>query len=104
MNPNDQRRWRKQVLEFALAAFAAHEPLRSALVFKGARILNLRLGDTAARESFDLDSNLDVHCETAHPFRTSQPYVRRLALGEDYRQPHRPRHAPMASPRVVSPS
>ncbi len=67
MNPNDQRRWRNQVLEFALAAFAAHEPLRAALIFKGARILNLRLGDTPSRESFDLDSNLDLHCATEHP-------------------------------------
>ena len=67
MNPNDQSRWKNQVLEFALAAFAAHEPLRAALIFKGARILNLRLGDTAARESFDLDSNLDLHCAATHP-------------------------------------
>lgn len=67
MNELEQRRWKNQVLEFALAAFAAREPLRTALIFKGARILNLRLGDTAARESFDLDSNLDIHCATAHP-------------------------------------
>lgn len=72
MNPNDQSRWKNQILEFALAAFAAHEPLRSALIFKGARILNLRLGDAAARESFDLDSNLDVHCATAHPAKAEQ--------------------------------
>jgi len=72
MNPNDQRRWRNQVLEFALAAFAAHEPLRAALVFKGARILNLRLGDTPSRESFDLDSNLDIHCASEHPGKKEQ--------------------------------
>lgn len=72
MNDHDQRRWKNQVLEFALASFAAHEPLRSALIFKGARILNLRLGDTPSRESFDLDSNLDVHCASEHPCRKEQ--------------------------------
>jgi hypothetical protein len=69
MNPNDQSRWKNQILEFALAAFAAHEPLRAALIFKGARILNLRLGDTAARESFDLDTNLDILFTKSHPRR-----------------------------------
>lgn len=72
MNDHDQRRWKNQVLEFALAAFAAHESLRTALIFKGARILNLRLGDTASRESFDLDSNMDIHCATAHPSKAEQ--------------------------------
>ena len=72
MNEPEQRRWKNQVLEFALAAFAAHEPLRTALIFKGARILNLRLGDTASRESFDLDSNMDIHCATAHPSKAEQ--------------------------------
>jgi hypothetical protein len=67
MNESEQRRWKNQVLEFALAAFAAHEPLRSALIFKGARILNLRLDGSPSRESFDLDSNLDIHCVTEHP-------------------------------------
>ena len=92
MNPNDQRRWRNQVLEFALAAFAAHEPLRAALIFKGARILNLRLGGTASRESFDLDSNLDIHCASAHPGtaarrdfleRESELALRRLIARQD---------------------
>jgi len=72
MNEPEQRRWKNQVLEFALAAFAAHEPLRAALIFKGARILNLRLGDTPSRESFDLDSNLDFHCATEHPGKKEQ--------------------------------
>ena len=66
MNANAQPQWKHQLLEFALAAFAAHEPLRSALIFKGARILNLRLGNTPSRESFDLDSNLvETHLEKA---------------------------------------
>jgi hypothetical protein len=72
MNDHDQRRWKNQVLEFALAAFAAHEPLRTVLIFKGARILNLRLGNIPSRESFDLDSNLDIHCATEHPGKKEQ--------------------------------
>jgi hypothetical protein len=72
MNELEQRQWKNQALGFALAAFAAHEPLRSALIFKGARILNLRLGDSLSRESFDLDSNLDIHCAAEHPGKTEQ--------------------------------
>ncbi len=67
MNILEQQRWKNQALEFVLAAFATHEPLRTALIFKGARILNLRLGGTVSRESFDLDSNLDIGVADEHP-------------------------------------
>lgn len=67
MNKTEQNQWKNKVLEFALEAFARHEPLRSVLVFKGARILNMRLGDVSLRQSFDLDSNLDLEYEKNHP-------------------------------------
>jgi len=69
MNKTEQNQWKNKVLEFALEAFARHEPLRSVLVFKGARILNTRLGDTPLRQSFDLDSNLNVQCADKHPLK-----------------------------------
>jgi hypothetical protein len=67
MNKTEQNQWKNKVLEFALEAFARHEPLKSVLVFKGARILNMRLGDSSLRQSFDLDSNLDFHCAEIYP-------------------------------------
>jgi hypothetical protein len=67
MNKTEQNQWKNKVLEFALEAFARHEPLRSVLVFKGARILNMRLGDVSLRQSFDLDSNLDLEYAENHP-------------------------------------
>jgi len=67
MKKSDGYLWKAEVLRFVLEAFAAHESLRSALIFKGARILNLRLGNDFQRESFDLDSNLDINCAVNHP-------------------------------------
>lgn len=69
MNKTERDQWKSEVLKFVLEAFASHEPLLSALIFKGARILNLRLGDTPSRESFDLDTNLDIHFSKSHPLR-----------------------------------
>lgn len=66
MKKSDGDLWKAEVLRFVLEAFAAHESLRSALIFKGARILNLRLGNAFQRESFDLDSNLDINCALNH--------------------------------------
>jgi len=67
MNKTEQNQWKNEVLAFVLEAFARHEPLRSILVFKGARILNMRLGDATLRQSFDLDSNLDFQCVEKPP-------------------------------------
>lgn len=66
MNKVEHDRWQAEVLKYMLEAFAAHGPLRCSLIFKGARILNLRL-DSIDRESFDLDSNIDFHCAVSHP-------------------------------------
>jgi hypothetical protein len=72
MNKTEQNQWKNDVLEFVLEAFARHEPLRSVLVFKGARILNMRLGDTPLRQSFDLDSNLNVQCADKYPLKADR--------------------------------
>ena len=61
MNKNDAEQWKSQNLTWVLRAFAEHPALRSILVFKGARILNLRL-NSEDRQSLDIDSSLDVTC------------------------------------------
>lgn len=76
MNQQEQGRWKNELLNHVLAALAAHEPLRSVLVFKGARILNLRLGEVL-RQSLDVDSNLDMAFATTHSRADQQEYLRR---------------------------
>lgn len=61
MNKENQNRWKNEVLDHVLAAIAAHTSLSQNIIFKGARILNLRLGNTS-RQSLDIDSNLDINC------------------------------------------
>ena len=53
-------------MDEALQAFAADRVLRSFLIFKGARILNLRLG-SPIRQSLDIDSNLTFGFQQSHP-------------------------------------
>lgn len=56
MNRESQERWINAILNEVFLAVIAWEPLRDALIFKGARILNLHLGDS--RQSLDIDSNI----------------------------------------------
>lgn len=65
MNRESRERWIQQVLDEVFLAVIAWEPLRNALIFKGARILNLHLGDS--RQSLDLDSNLAPELVAATP-------------------------------------
>ena len=77
MNAQEQVRWKNAVLDQVLAAFAAHAPLRDALVFKGARILSLRLGEYL-RQSLDVDSNLALAFAEAHSrLEDQQEYLKR---------------------------
>jgi hypothetical protein len=68
-------RWKSAVLAEVLAAFAQHPPLRDVLIFKGARILNLRLGEES-RQSLDIDSNLDVAFATDKNLQELKEYLR----------------------------
>jgi hypothetical protein len=70
MNKADAERWKSQVLDDVFVALAASEALGESLVFKGARVLNARLG--GGRQSLDLDSNLAVPFVQKHPDRESQ--------------------------------
>ena len=65
MNPETQKHWIDEVLSEVFLAVIASEPLRNALIFKGARILNLYLGD--GRESLDIDSNVAPELVASFP-------------------------------------
>ena len=56
MNRESRDHWINEILNDVFLAVIASEPLRNALIFKGARILNLHLGDS--RQSLDIDSNM----------------------------------------------
>lgn len=71
MNPTEQARWKVEVLEQVFVAFARSEELAKCLIFKGARVLARRL-PTAARQSFDIDSNLSEAFVRTHPDRDVQ--------------------------------
>jgi len=45
MNQNDREHWKSQVFDEVFIALAASKQLEEALVFKGARVLNVRLGN-----------------------------------------------------------
>ncbi len=70
MNKDDADRWKSEVLDEIFVAIAASAELNKAMVFKGARVLSLRLG--GGRQSLDLDSNLAVSFVDEYPGRASQ--------------------------------
>jgi len=65
MNRESREQWINAVLNEVFLAVIAWEPLRHALVFKGARILNLHLGES--RQSLDIDSNLAAEWVASAP-------------------------------------
>lgn len=69
MNP-EQERWRFEAINHILLAMARSRDLRDNLVFKGALVLNRRLG--TSRMSLDIDANLDVDYAKLHPDREGQ--------------------------------
>jgi hypothetical protein len=62
MKPEEQARWKNEVLELVFEAMAASEMLTSLLIYKGARVLNRRLPESD-RQSLDIDSNLSFQAE-----------------------------------------
>jgi hypothetical protein len=70
MNQNDRDHWKSQVLDEIFIAMAASNQLDEVLVFKGARVLNVRLG--GGRQSLDLDSNLATPFVQQYPNREAQ--------------------------------
>ena len=70
MNRESRYQWINEILNEVFLAVIASETLRNALVFKGARILNLYLGDS--RQSLDIDSNLTPELVASTPDRGAQ--------------------------------
>lgn len=70
MNSEQQKRWRFEEINHILLAMAASQKLRDNLVFKGALILDRRLG--TSRVSLDIDANMDAGLADLHPDRERQ--------------------------------
>lgn len=70
MNRASREQWINTVLHEIFQAVIAWEPLRDALIFKGARILHLHLG--AGRQSLDIDSNIAPELAIANPSAEAQ--------------------------------
>jgi hypothetical protein len=70
MNLDDSNKWKVSVLVHILLALASSKELREALVYKGALILNRRLGTD--RMSLDIDSNLAQNFALAFPQKGQQ--------------------------------
>ena len=70
MNPGDANKWKADVLEHILLALASSKELKNVLVYKGALILNKRLG--TERMSLDIDSNLVQDFVLAFPEKKQQ--------------------------------
>ncbi|MCU0725597.1 MAG: nucleotidyl transferase AbiEii/AbiGii toxin family protein [Planctomycetes bacterium] len=60
--------WKCEVLDVILEALAGDTRLREMLVFKGGRVLALRLGRTR-RQSLDLDTNIRAEVVARQPDR-----------------------------------
>jgi hypothetical protein len=71
VGPDAAAAWRQEALNHVFAAFAASDTLAANLIFKGARVLNVRLHDEG-RQSLDLDSNLTTAFLEAFPGREHQ--------------------------------
>jgi len=70
MNPAQQQEWRFEAISHIFLALAKNRELRDNLVFKGALVLNRRLG--TPRHSLDIDANLDADYASLHPDREGQ--------------------------------
>lgn len=70
MNQRDQKDWQDRALAEVLAGVASKDSLKKALIFKGARILNLHL--KTQRQSLDIDTNLSVEFQQSMPGRQEQ--------------------------------
>lgn len=88
MNQESRDKWVNQILNDIFLAVIASKPLREALVFKGARILNLYLGES--RQSLDIDSNISPGmAATVHDLDAQADFLARevpLALRRHFEQ------------------
>jgi sulfur relay (sulfurtransferase) DsrF/TusC family protein len=71
VNPTKRDAWKREALDMVFSALAENEELSSYLVYKGARVLALRLGKMH-RASLDLDANLMLKFSKQYPDRDAQ--------------------------------
>ena len=64
MDQTQRNQWVNEVVAEVFSAMVADEVLRNALIFKGARVLNMHLGDD--RQSLDVDSNFTAEFAAGH--------------------------------------
>lgn len=81
MGPDEALRWKCEVLDRVFIAVARSPQLARSLVFKGARVLSLHLGEMS-RQSADLDSNFD----RGFIAERSDPQAQRQFLEEELRR------------------
>lgn len=81
MNPVQRQAWIREALDMGFQALASCPALHDKLVYKGGRVLALRLGGDQ-RASYDLDANLLLAFARNHPDRNEQADV----LGELFNQ------------------
>lgn len=74
MNPTQRQAWIRDALDMAFQALASSSTLHDKLVYKGARVLALRLGGEQ-RASYDLDANLLLSFAKEHPDRNEQAQI-----------------------------
>ena len=92
MNPTSQAKWINECLEEVLHALVASEQLRRALIFKGARILNLHLRE--GRQSMDIDSTLETSWYASLPGPTTQQQFLEASVSSALRR-HFDRQSPV---------
>lgn len=81
MNPTQRQTWIRDALDMAFQALASCPALHDKLVYKGGRVLALRLGGEQ-RASYDLDANLLREFASKHPDRFEQARVLGDLFGE----------------------
>lgn len=78
MDRRSQEQWNHDALDVVFAALARSRTVAGRMVFKGARVLNRRLGNND-RQSLDIDANLTQQFLAEHP----DPEARRSVLANE---------------------
>lgn len=84
MDQNRSNAWKTNAARHILSALALDERIREILIFKGALILNRRLG--SERLSLDIDSNLNQSFELHFPERADQKEYLENAIDSSIRK------------------
>lgn len=81
MDISQQNAWRREALDMVFRALASSQSLKDQLIFKGARVLSLHLGNNH-RASYDLDANLLTAFVVRHQDRQEQSICLKEMISE----------------------